>query len=162
MCVIIDANAVSEIFGSELFGGKDTRPEAGKQLVDWIYSDPERLVVGGKQLEDELDSASFSLWRREMKRRGQLREYNDKEVDQRAEELRGQKACQSDDAHIIALAQISNARLLYSKDKTLHKDFKNSNLLNDPVGKIFPRGNRSQDRRRRDKILADKNLCKKK
>ncbi len=164
MCVIIDANAISEVFPSRMFRGKDTRPAAGKQLYDWLNSKPGRLVIGGSKLQDELNNESYRTWILEPKRRGELRgklrKYNDEEVKQKTQELLEQNSCQSDDEHIIALAQISNARLLYSKDKTLHKDFKNIKLLHDPGGKIFPRGNNRRDRRRRDNILSDESLCR--
>lgn len=163
MCAIIDANVISEVFRSESLGEKGARPQAGKQFFDWLYLKPERLVIGGSKLRKELNSESFLIWMQEADRsgNGKPREYDDKEVDKKAKELRDQKACKSDDEHIIALAQISKARLLYSKDKTLHKDFKNSTLLDDPMGKIFPRGNKPQDRGKRDDILSDESLCRK-
>ena len=162
MCAIIDANAIGEIFGSRLLGETGIQSKAGKQFFDWLDSKPERLVIGGSKLEKELNNKSYATWLAEVKRRVNLREYTDKEVDQKAKELRKQNACVSNDEHIIALAQISQARLLYSHDKCLHKDFKNEDLINYPKGKIFPTGDNPQDPKRRSAILAEKNLCKKK
>ena len=45
--------------------------------------------------------------------------------------------CKSDDPHVIALARISGARILCSHDKTLHKDFKNEELVSNPKGRIY-------------------------
>ena len=53
-----------------------------------------------------------------------------------AEKARNPKFYQSDDPHILALAQIGGARLLYSDDQPLHGDFKNAALL-DPPGAIY-------------------------
>lgn len=44
--------------------------------------------------------------------------------------------CKSDDAHILALARISRARILYSYDRALHRDFKNRALIH-PKGQIY-------------------------
>ncbi|MYH42126.1 MAG: hypothetical protein F4017_01170 [Acidimicrobiaceae bacterium] len=46
-------------------------------------------------------------------------------------------SCRSDDHHVIALAQISGARLLFSNDKDLHKDFKNRQLIDQPTGTVY-------------------------
>ena len=43
----------------------------------------------------------------------------------------------SDDPHIIALALVNGARLLYSNDLALQKDFRNAKLVSKPKGKIY-------------------------
>ena len=45
----------------------------------------------------------------------------------------------SDDAHILALARRSGARLLYTCDSDLIGDFKNKQLIDQPRGKIYTR-----------------------
>lgn len=139
MCVIIDADVVSEIFRVLPLTKEDKRPEAGKKFFDWIDSNPDRLVIGGSKLKKELNIESLQIWLQEVDRRGRRnqRKYDDREIDQRARELRTQNACKSNDEHIIALAQISNARLLYSKDENLHADFKTEKLLSRPRGKVY-------------------------
>ena len=54
--------------------------------------------------------------------------------------------CQSNDQHVIALAIVSGARLLYSNDRRLQRDFKDRRLI-DPPGKVYStrRGKRSRD-----------------
>ena len=42
-------------------------------------------------------------------------------MDEREEELNEEGRCHSNDTHVIALAQITGARLLYSNDKALHE-----------------------------------------
>ena len=39
--------------------------------------------------------------------------------------------------HVLALAQVSGARLLYSNDQTLQRDFKNSKLIKNPRGNVY-------------------------
>ncbi len=45
--------------------------------------------------------------------------------------------CESDDPHVIALARLSGARVLCSRDTTLHIDFINPKLITDPRGHIY-------------------------
>lgn len=139
MCVIIDADVVSEIFRVLPLTKEDKRPEAGKEFFDWLDLNSDRLVIGGSKLKKELNIESLQIWLQEVDRRGKRskRKYDDREIDQRAKELRAQNACKSNDEHIIALAQISNARLLYSKDKCLHEDFGTKELIDRPRGKVY-------------------------
>ena len=162
MCAIVDANAISEIFHLGSSGGKDARSEAGKQFFEWLKTKPERLIIGGSKLKEELKIERLLIWMKGVDQEGKFLKYDDDEVDQKARELLDQNACKSDDEHIIALAQISKARLLYSHDEPLHEDFRDAKLINRPRGKIFPTGDNPQDRKRRSAILDDKNLCKKK
>lgn len=43
----------------------------------------------------------------------------------------------SDDSHILALALASGARLLYTGDKKLAKDFANSDIIGNPAGEVY-------------------------
>ena len=75
-------------------------------------------------------------------------------------ELHDDGACQSNDLHVLALAQVSGARLLYSNDLTLHQDFGNGDLINGPRGKIYSTraGGQIQDSHRR--LLRRNDLCR--
>ena len=68
---------------------------------------------------------------------GKILRESDETVNQREIDLADEGRCQSNDPHIIALAQVSGARLLYSNDKALQQDFKNQDLINNPKGKIY-------------------------
>ena len=117
MCAIIDANAAHEVFGEE-----SARPGAGQGFFNWIRKRDGRLVVGGK-LRDELHRVGLKKWMRTTLQAGDIRFVDDKSVDCRAKELDGEGACQSNDSHVIALAEISGARLLYTNDRKLQGDF---------------------------------------
>ena len=41
-----------------------------------------------------------------------------------------------DDPHILAWAQVSGARLLYTNDKCLKDDFKNKSIISHPEGTV--------------------------
>lgn len=153
MCAIIDANVVGEVFGSN-------RSPAGKQFFDWVNTGRGRLMTGGK-LTSELDkgSAKFRLWAAQALRSGLLITVNDEEVDDRANKLQQGQACKSDDPHIIALAQVGGARLLYSNDKDLHKDFRDKNLIDDPRGNVYSTIQGGEVRRAHRDLLGKRNLC---
>ena len=129
MCAILDANVVGEVFGREL-------PPAGKAFFRRVSQGKIRLVIGGK-LRCELASPRFAEWARQAVLAGSLVSFNDDKVNARTEELQASEIFESDDVHVIALAQISGARLLYSNDQDLHTDFKNRKWIADPRGKIY-------------------------
>lgn len=134
MCAIVDANAVGELWDS----GSSA---AGQGFRRWVEGPNGRLVVGG-QLRQELGSSNAARWLQELDRSDRLTRVDDSRVDRRAAKLRSVPAsdprlCSSDDHHVIALAQISGARLLFSNDKDLHKDFKNRQLIDHPSGTVY-------------------------
>lgn len=131
MCAIVDANVVAKVFG-----GKSS--DAGKKFFLWIANDDRGcLVVGGKLLEELGKVSVFQKWAREAVNSGNMKIINTAQVDTREAELRKIPHYVSNDPHIIALAQVSGARLLYSNDRKLQQDFKNKDLIDHPRGKIY-------------------------
>ncbi len=151
MCAILDANVVHEVFGRH-------GTEAGKEFLYWINRGRGKLVVGGRLLQElEKGSGNFKKWARNAQATGKIRRVNREQVNARENHLREEKTCKSNDPHIIALAQVSGARLLYSNDKNLRHDFKDTKLLNG--GKIY---STLQDKRFSDahkRLLARRDLC---
>ena len=131
MCAILDTNDASEVFGCN-------RPPAGIGFFDWINTGNGHLVVGGRLL-DELARGSrrFRTWAREAQLAGRMWVVNQGTVQARTQELRAAGTCTSDDPHIIALAQVSGARRLYSNDGDLQNDFKAKKLVDKPRGKVY-------------------------
>lgn len=151
MCAILDANVAHKVFGQD-------RPEAGKAFFDWLDSGNGRLVVGGK-LRRELDGAGVPRkWLQRAVQLGRVRNFDDREIDDKTEELA--PMCRSDDPHIVALAQISGARLLYSDDGRLHGDFKDSGLIDNPRGAVYStvKGDRLTGGQK--KLLRRNDLCR--
>lgn len=154
MCAIVDANVVSEVFGSNL-------PPAGEKFFDWLNQGSGRLIVGGKLLEElEQGSADFRRWGREAQLAGRMIIANKSEVDARTEQIQREGAIRSDDPHVIALAQESRARLLYSNDGNLQQDFKNKSLIDDPRGKVYSTSGDGSFLPRHDRLLKNKKLCR--
>lgn len=130
MCAIVDANVASAMF-------RPDRSNAASAFFEWINAGSGRLIVGGK-LRTELGLLdSFREWQREAILAGRIRNYSDDEIEIQTGIVKNTGLCRSDDEHIIALAQVSGARLLYSHDKRLHEDFRNPELVKKPRGKIY-------------------------
>ena len=129
MCAIVDANVAGEVFGS-------SPQPAAKRFFDWVNKGSGRLVAGGKLLRELELSSGFSVWAAAALRAGKMRIVNEGKVIGRTEELIEEGRCRSNDPHVLALAQISGARLLYSNDKDLQQDFKDSRLIH-PEGYVY-------------------------
>jgi len=160
MCAILDSDVAHRAFGEA-----HERTVAGKQFRQWVEGEKGCLVVGGK-LKDELTaSGKFLGWMTEMERQGHVILFDDKKVKSITKNLRNEGLCLSNDEHVIALAQFSGARLLYTGDKKLKKDFKNKNLIDNPPGNLYPAGERQNQtaktaKRQIRRFLNQKDLCK--
>ena len=130
MCLIVDASVVGE-----MFGGDDS--SAGKAILDWLNDRKGTIVVGGKLLKElSRGSNKFTEWARQALLREVMRRVEDTKVDRRTKQLIKDGNCKSNDPHVIALAQLGGARLLYSNDGDLQQDFKNRTLINKPKGRV--------------------------
>ena len=131
MCAILDANVAAEVFGAG-------HPPAGKAFFDWINTGGGRLVAGGR-LREELQKSSdgYRKWFDQAVRYGKVRIKNNSEVDARTDELQSMAVLRSNDPHVIALAQVSGSRLLYSNDRALQQDFKDRDLIDNPRGSVY-------------------------
>lgn len=162
MCAIVDTNCAGEIFNPE------KQVPAGRQFLKWIDSRGASLVAAGQLLNELRKSERTRRWLAVASAKGILLEVDEAQVEKRARELRRQKAdgsilterkCESNDAHIIALAQVTGARLLYSKDGDLHRDFKNHHLIKGPRGTVYSTKEDTNVTRAHKRILEKPNLC---
>ena len=152
MCAILDANVAGQVFGTD-------RPAAGQAFFEWIDSGRGRLVVGGK-LRRELDgNRAFRDWRLQAGLAGRVKRLNDEAVDGRARQLKQDNACRSDDEHVVAVAQLGGARLLYSNDGALQDDFDDKKLIDHPRGKVYSTRRHEDLRPEHRRLLANRNLC---
>ena len=131
MCAIVDANVANDVFGPGPC-------PSGEKFLYWIKKGSGRLVVGGELLEElESNSPGFRKWAAMAVNSAKMRIVNRGRVDARSEELRDGQTLKSDDPHVIALAQLSGARLLYTNDEDLQEDFRNRHLVNYQEGKVY-------------------------
>ena len=127
MPIIVDANVAAV-----LFGGSD---EEFRPVLDALISGAARLVYGGRVTREYSNIRAAVRLIAELDRSGIARQIPD--VDAREAQLKAQGRCLSDDEHVIALAQLSSARLLCSRDTTLHIDFTDKRLIDGPRGKVY-------------------------
>ena len=155
MCAIVDASVKGELKA----GGSP----AGVEFLKWLLSGNGVIVLGGTKLREELCARPATLRDsrliRELKRAAVVREYNDAQVDSLADRLHKERACKSDDPHIIALAMISRARLLFSNDPDLHKDFRNKDLVDDPRGSVYSTLRDGRFKQHHQDLLENPDLC---
>lgn len=137
MCAIVDASATYEVFGRK-------QTTAGRRFREWLDSGHGQLVVGGKALRELLRNGNFEKWFLEARRSPALvRQLRAETILEKEKELGG---CQmrSNDQHVVALALVSGARLLYTNDKPLQLDFTNSQIISGVAGRIY--ASRTDDR----------------
>lgn len=130
MCIIVDANRCAPFYNQP--PASEAQP-----VLDWLLLGEGGLVIGGRLKDEHLRAKpgeSQRLWLA-LKRAGRLYEVERSSVD--AEEARLSGQTESDDPHVVALARLSGARLLYSEDQKLWKDWKNKRLLDRPRGSIY-------------------------
>ena len=160
MCAIVDAQVASEVFGPE-------PTPAGRGFYEWLDNAHGHLVVGGKLLE-ELDRGSprFRQWSTQAVLAGLVSVMDEKKVTARASRIKRGGLPRSNDAHVLALAQISGARLLFTNDRRLGQDFRNKSLIDRPRGRVYhtrnihtPNDNKQFSNVHR-KLLSDKSLCR--
>ena len=134
MCIILDNNIGGEVFGRN----KSAAGEAVWRWINGIEGEGKRLrvVVGGKLTRELNKNRQIKDWLVRSVRRANVMVYDNRTVDLKEGEVQDWDL-NSDDPHIIALALVSGARLLYSNDLPLQKDFKNTKIVGKPKGKIY-------------------------
>ena len=160
MCAIVDANVASEVFGPK-------PSPAGREFYGWVGKAHGRLVVGGK-LYKELDKGSpgFSEWAKQAVLAGLVTVVDERKVDDRTDEIKRNGQHRSNDPHVLALAQVSRARLLFTNDRQLEQDFGNKSLIDEPRGRVYhtrdihvPNDNKEFSNAHR-RLLNNKSLCR--
>jgi hypothetical protein len=127
-CVIIDANVANTFFLQD--------DADGAPLWSWIDKGA-RIATGGKnwiEINHKTENKRSLL---ELKRSGKIINYGASAVEVEERKILAAGVCTSNDQHVIALAKVSGARVLYSHDAALIEDFKNKTLIDKPRGKIY-------------------------
>jgi hypothetical protein len=139
VCIIIDTNIAEQIILRT-----DNNPYSSLTACLWGRGRPRvQIVYGGHLFREYQRNASLLHALRELDRAGRAVRVRDPDVDQETSSVERSGMCESDDPHVIALARVSNVRLLCSRDKLLCRDFRNKQLLDRPRGNIY-RGRQHQ------------------
>ena len=150
MCVIVDNN-VRDLF---LTSSKQNNDSAWN-LRKYIENGQIKLVVGGELKSELCENYIFKEWLNEQIKSGSARECPKEDVLE-AEKRLTKENYLSNDKHVLALAKVSGAGLLFSHDDNLIRDYKNQNL-----GSVFkalpPPHNEFTERKRKQ---LDKARCR--
>lgn len=128
MPLIIDANVATDTF-------KLTSPDF-EPVLKALFSGKASMAYGGQLLDEYEKITEVVRAVRALDQAGKAKLYSHKLLDAEVKLVKGTNLCKSNDEHVIALARLSKARLLCSKDQLLHVDFTNTGLLA-PKGKIY-------------------------
>ena len=153
MCAIVDANVAHEVFGSN-------PSPAGDGFFQWIMRGRGRLVAGGEALEElERSSDDSRQWASQAVQAGTMTVVSESELETRTRQVEASGEHISDDPHVLALAQVSGARLLYSNDSALQGDFTNRRLIYNPRGRVYSTRVSKNFTPSRRRLLQRKDLC---
>ena len=132
MCSIIDNDVRHEVFG-----GKDVQTEAGRFFFSWLNNRQGRLAVGGKLLDELSEYSGFRNWLGQALQSGSAIRFPRATIDDETLALTSRKVCKSNDTHVLALARVSGARLLFTNDTLLRDDFRDPEIISNPRGRIY-------------------------
>jgi len=118
MCVVIDANKAGDLCNQD-------RPYL-MALMQWINRGG-RIVSGGKLQEELFRITKMRELVTEWAKRGTLIQLPKDAVKAKEDEIKG--VCKSDDPHVIAIAIISNARIVVTEDKKLIQDLQDLSIV---------------------------------
>ena len=136
MCIIIDTNLYGE-FGKEYMEPlRRWIEKRGGKIVYSLAGDIGRELNAHGRMKKRLERYSQA---------GKAKLIPEEEVEEEKEIVEGLRL-QSNDPYIIALARVSNTRLLTSEDAALCKDFKDKKII-ERGGKIYKARSHSKQKR---------------
>ena len=152
MCAIVDANAAYEVFGNN-------RTPAGAHFYKWLMRrNGGMLVAGGLLLRELSDNSNFRAVFADRLRAGRAKRVPDDEIDSALDELPNELV-ESDDHHVLALAKVSGARLLFTNDNALQDDFRNRRIIGGTRGRIYTTGRNQNVTDTHRRLLQRGDLC---
>ena len=154
MCAIIDSNVRDELV-------KQNPSAIGEHFRDVISGKNRKLnlVVGGKLLRELTGSGQVEQWLIDGIQSGYVVRIDDNLVNKETADIASH--CRSNDPHIIALARVSGARLLFTRDHQLMEDFGDRKLLGGRIpGRVYTDASgRTTLRRQHRELLKRPDLC---
>jgi hypothetical protein len=136
MCIIIDANVASDMFAEPPHA--DAVP-----IFDWLNRRRGKLVYGGQLAVELAKVEKARRWLRAGQQAGITQYIPADRIQYEQRQVTALGLCKSDDPHVIALARASRARILFTRDKSLIADFKNTKLISNPKGRVYSSRNNS-------------------
>lgn len=130
MCIIVDANRLGDFLAEP--ANADAAP-----IRKWLDRGEGSIIysTGGKFAKELGKRAKIKL--QNYSRVGKAKFVPAAEFKHDERDLQAKGGLRSDDPHILALARASGARLLYTRDRNLIKDFTDRRFIDKPRGKIY-------------------------
>ena len=154
MCAIVDTNVYHEVFST------GSQSDAGRYFYDWlIRRNGGTIVSGGEHLRELNRIADFKRVFAERLQAGRARRIPDEDVDSETDRLRSQGACSSNDEHVLALALVSGARLLFTNDNALQDDFRDRQIVGGTQGRIYTTQRSGRVSSTHRDLLRRRDLC---
>ena len=113
----------------------------------------------GDRLGQELNAVEYFTWADIALNTGWMSGFLCHEISRRKARLQRTGGFISNDPDILALVQISGARLLFSNDEKLQKDFRNKRLIDNPRGTVYTTRRSHEFTSTHRRILNKPNLC---
>lgn len=134
MCVIIDANIAALVFA-------DSPDDDFAPVLDWLCSPRKHgcIAYGGQLARELFKRTETRRFLRALQQAGRARQMRTADLDCEEKAVLKIGLCRSDDPHVVALARVSGARTLCSRDHALHQDFRNPRLISKPRGSVYMR-----------------------
>jgi len=127
MSLIVDNNVAAEFF----CGATPDLQPLKRAVLNAVLC----LYYGGELQREYFRSDKVRRMVLRWDQAGRAKKISDAAVDRKTEEVAPR--CVSHDPHVIALAIVSGARLLCSRDQALHQDFGNPQWINSPRGYVY-------------------------
>ena len=130
MCMIIDTNVINKFLNKP--DHEDMAP-----IHDWVNKRGRIVYSTGDKFSSELQQSA----RNELTRyaqEGKAKFIPAERVAEEATNLRKYMSeIKSDDQHVLALARLSQTRLLFTSDQKLMADFRNHEIIRAPRGSVY-------------------------
>ena len=152
MCAIID-NDVSH----QVFGASPTEP--GLLFRNWLgRSNGGIIVAGGRLFRELIQNPNFRSFFEARQQAGRAIRIPDSVVDAAEADLQSVET-RSNDRHVLALARVSGARLLFTNDRALQDDFRNTRIVPGTRGRIYTTVQHADVRPTHRNLLNRTDLC---
>jgi hypothetical protein len=126
MCIILDANAAHDL--------TNQTPD-GKPVLDWLLDKNSKsgMIIGGKLTHELGGISGMRDILQILKSAARLHEVDNEALAREENAVKALNGHKSNDLHVLALARASRSALIFTKDKPLHKDLKNKNLVKQKI-----------------------------
>ena len=152
MCAIIDNDVSHQVFGTNPTG-------PGLFFRDWLgRSNGGIIVAGGRLFRELVQNPNFRSFFEARQQAGRAIRVPDSVVDAAEDELQSVDT-RSNDKHVLALARVSGARLLFTNDRALQADFRNSRIVPGTRGRIYTTVQHTDVRQTHRDLLRRTDLC---